>query len=213
MLAIVYRESARLARLVDQVLWASRLEAGRADVTVQRLDGVRVVNDVVVAARAHLPGGLTLEVVHQPGVPDVAGDLDKVKQVLVNLVENAVKYSPEGGRVEVRIEPVVSGVRFTVADEGLGIPAAEQARIFDKFHRLDPGMTRGVGGTGLGLYISRELVVRMGGRIWVTSAIGRGSSFCFELLAPKRLPDFTLPGERSGRAAADGIRRARPTTP
>jgi signal transduction histidine kinase len=101
--------------------------------------------------------------------------------VLVNLVENAVKYSPEGGRVEVRVEAVVTGVRFTVADQGLGIPAAEQARIFDKFHRLDPGMTRGVGGTGLGLYISRELVTRMGGRIWVTSTVGRGSSFCFEL--------------------------------
>ena len=185
MLAIVYRESARLARLVDQVLWASRLEAGRADVTVQRLDGVRIANDVVVAARAHLPDGLTLDVVHEPGVPAVAGDLDKVKQVLVNLVENAVKYSPEGGRVEVRIEPVVSGVRFTVRDEGLGIPAAEQARIFDKFHRLDPAMTRGVGGTGLGLYISRELVVRMGGRIWVNSAVGRGSSFCFELSRSK----------------------------
>jgi signal transduction histidine kinase len=181
MLAIVYRESARLARLVDQVLWASRLEAGRADVTVQRLDGVRLAQDVVAAARAHVPDGLVLEVVHEPGVPAVAGDLDKVKQVLVNLVENAVKYSPEGGRVEVRVEGVVTAVRFTVADEGLGIPLAEQARIFDKFHRLDPGMTRGVGGTGLGLYISRELVVRMGGRIWVTSAVGRGSSFSFEL--------------------------------
>jgi signal transduction histidine kinase len=163
------------------VLWASRLEAGRADVTVGPLDGVRLAGDVVAAARAHVPDGLTLDVSHQPETPPVAGDLDKVKQVLVNLVENAVKYSPEGGRVEVRIEPAGAAVRFTVTDEGLGIPGVEQGRIFEKFHRLDPEMTRGVGGTGLGLYICRELVHRMNGRIWVTSVVGRGSTFCFEL--------------------------------
>jgi signal transduction histidine kinase len=181
MLTIVYRESARLARLVDQVLWASRLEAGRADVTLARLDGVRIARDVVSAASAHVPDGLTIEVTPAAETPPVAGDLDKLKQVLINLVENAVKYSPSGGRVEVRIEPTPGSVRFTVADQGLGIPVEEQSRIFDKFHRLDPAMTRGVGGTGLGLYISRELVHRMNGRIWVTSAAGRGSAFSVEL--------------------------------
>ena len=72
-------------------------------------------------------------------------------------------------------------MRFTVSDEGLGIPYAEQRRIFEKFYRLDPQMTRGIGGTGLGLYICRELVRRMDGRIWVTSEPGRGSTFAFEL--------------------------------
>jgi signal transduction histidine kinase len=181
MLTIVYRESARLARLVDQVLWASRLEAGRAEVTLARLDGVRIARDVVAAASAHVPDGLTIEVTPAEETPPVSGDLDKLKQVLINLVENAVKYSPSGGRVEVRVEPTPGAVRFTVADEGLGIPVEEQSRIFDKFHRLDPAMTRGVGGTGLGLYISRELVLRMNGRIWVTSAVGRGSAFSVEL--------------------------------
>jgi signal transduction histidine kinase len=181
MLAIVYRESARLARLVDQVLWASRLEAGREDVSLASLDGVRLANDVVAAARAHVPDELTLDVVSAPQTPPVSGDVDKVKQVLVNLVENAVKYSPAGGRVEVRIEPSGSAVRFSVADEGLGIPKAEQHRIFEKFHRLDPTMTRGVGGTGLGLYVSRELVMRMDGRIWVVSSPGEGSTFVVEL--------------------------------
>jgi signal transduction histidine kinase len=181
MLAIVYRESARLARLVDQVLWASRLEAGRADVEVTSIDAVQLARDVVAAAGAQAPEGLTLEVVPSPGTPPVAADLDKLKQVLINLVENAVKYSPAGGRVDVRVEPAPGAVRFTVADEGLGIPAEEHGRIFDKFHRLDPAMTRGVGGTGLGLYIARELVHRMNGRIWLTSAVGRGSSFSVEL--------------------------------
>ena len=115
-------------------------------------------------------------------LPLVAGDPDKVGQVLINLVDNAVKYSPDGGRVEVDRARAARSVRFSVADEGLGIPPAEQRRIFEKFYRLDPNMTRGVGGTGLGLYICRELVRRMDGRIWVESeGLGRGSVFHVEL--------------------------------
>ena len=118
-------------------------------------------------------------------MPPVAGDPDKVGRVLINLVDNAVKYSPDGGRVTVRVERAGSHVRFAVADEGLGIPPAEQRRVFEKFYRLDPNMTRGVGGTGLGLYICRELVRRMDGRIWVESpasaAARRSSSSCLPL--------------------------------
>ena len=91
----------------------------------------------------------------------------------MNLVENAVKYSPNGGRVELELQQVDGRVRFAVRDRGLGIPASEQERIFEKFFRLDPNLSRGVGGTGLGLYISRELVRRMGGRIRVESEPGR----------------------------------------
>jgi signal transduction histidine kinase len=99
----------------------------------------------------------------------------------VNLVENAVKYSPGGGRIELGVEAADGAVLFRVVDEGLGIPADEQERIFEKFYRLDPDMTQGIGGTGLGLYICSELVERMGGRIWVESEEGRGSAFFFEL--------------------------------
>ena len=115
-------------------------------------------------------------------LPGVAGDPDKVGRVLINLVENALKYSPDGGRVDVTVQLVGSHVRFSVADPGLGVPAAEQRRIFEKFYRLDPNMNRGVGGTGLGLYICRELVRRMEGRIWVDSdGVGNGSTFHVEL--------------------------------
>jgi signal transduction histidine kinase len=113
----------------------------------------------------------------------IAADRDRVRQVLVNLVENAIKYSPDGGTVEIGVEAIDSQVRFHVRDEGMGIPDDEQARIFEKFYRLDPAMTRGVGGTGLGLYICNELVDRMGGRIWVQSTSGGGSTFFFELPA------------------------------
>jgi signal transduction histidine kinase len=100
--------------------------------------------------------------------------------VIVNLVENAVKYSGKG-HIEVLLEPRNGAVLFSVRDQGIGIPRDDQDRIFEKFHRLDPDMRRGVGGTGLGLYICRELVERMHGRIWVESEPGTGSTFTVEL--------------------------------
>jgi signal transduction histidine kinase len=181
MLGIVYRESARLARLVDQVLWASRLGSTHDETTIEALDAEALTREVVDAARAHLPEGYSLGLSSEGVLPPVAGDGEKVRQVLFNLVENAVKYSPSGGRIEVRLEPANGSVRFAVTDEGLGIPPADQRRIFEKFHRLDPNLRRGVGGTGLGLYICSELVKHMNGQIWVRSAEGEGSTFTFEL--------------------------------
>jgi signal transduction histidine kinase len=101
--------------------------------------------------------------------------------VLANLVSNAVKYSFGSGRVDVRLDQRGTQVRIAVHDQGVGIPEGEQQRIFEKFYRLHPNMTRGVGGTGLGLYICRELVRRMGGSIWVESSEGVGSTFFVEL--------------------------------
>jgi two-component system sensor histidine kinase VicK len=101
--------------------------------------------------------------------------------VLANIVDNAIKYSPDGGPVRLVLEPRGSGMRFSISDRGLGIPRAELQRVFEKFYRLDPNMTRGIGGTGLGLYICRELVRMMGGRIWVESIEGAGSTFHVEI--------------------------------
>jgi signal transduction histidine kinase len=180
MLGVIYRESARLARLVDQVLWASRLEGGRVTTTIESCDPVELVEEVVEAERTHLPAGVSLTIAAEPA-PRVVADGEKVKQVLINLIDNAVKYSTEGGEIEVSLRSTDGLVRFSVRDGGLGIPVVEQQRIFDKFHRLDPNMTRGVGGTGLGLYICKALIDQMNGRIWVTSREGEGSTFAFEL--------------------------------
>src|SRR6185437_13746482 len=136
---------------------------------------------VANALRAHAPAGIFLDVDAEPGLPAVAADPDKLRQVLTNLIDNAVKYSPDGGHVYVLVTRTGNRVRFRVQDEVLGIPPAEQARIFEKFFRLDPNLTRGVGGTGLGLYICRELVHRMHGRIGVNSDGRRGSTFTVEL--------------------------------
>ena len=132
---------------------------------------------------AHLESGYELVLDAPDDLPDVVGDPDKIGRVLINLVDNAIKYSPDGGRVEVKLARAGGGrVRFAVTDQGLGVPPSEQRRIFEKFYRLDPNMTRGVGGTGLGLFICRELVRRMDGRIWVESAgLGQGSTFSLEL--------------------------------
>src|SRR5207247_2097553 len=126
---------------------------------------------------------LTLE--SEPDVPPVAADSDKLRQILMNLLDNAIKYSPDGGTIGVRVARSDAFVSFAVTDEGLGVPTAEHGRIFEKFYRLDPELTRGVGGTGLGLYISRELVRRMNGRITVESSEGEGSTFTIELPAAR----------------------------
>jgi PAS domain S-box-containing protein len=181
LLSVIATESDRLARIVHDVLYASRIDTGSLDVTIESADAEAIATAIVEAARTHKPAGIEIRLTTGKRLPRVAADRDKVSQVLSNLLENAVKYSPDGGEVELRLEAVGRSLRFAVRDEGIGIPRAEQERIFEKFYRLDPNLTRGVGGTGLGLYICREIVRRMGGRIWVQSREGGGSTFYFEL--------------------------------
>ena len=151
---MIATESDRLARTVNDILWASRLDADRVHLDVGTHDPRELARTVVEAAQVHLPAGIELSFSCEPDLPPILGDPDKVRQVLTNLVDNAVKYSPDGGVVELQIARRDHAVRFSVADAGLGIPTSEQRRIFDKFYRVDPNLTRGVGGTGLGLYIS-----------------------------------------------------------
>ncbi len=181
LLEVIAGESDRLARIVNDILWASRLESGALHTTIQVCDGAKLAREIVEAARSYVPPNVKLALDVPADVPALAADPDKVRQVLGNLVENAVKYSPEGGTVRVSLAPHGDGLRFTVEDEGLGVPPEEHRRIFEKFYRLDPQLSRGVGGTGLGLYISRELVERMAGRIWVESDGRSGSRFVVEL--------------------------------
>jgi signal transduction histidine kinase len=183
LLEIISTEAARLSRLLDDVLWVGRLDSGRVRPYITRVEPLPLAVDILDATRTHLPRGLSLELRHDAHTPDIAADPDKLRQVLVNLVENAVKYS-RAGTIEVRVARGSDGaVRFSVRDEGQGIAPNQHERIFEKFYRLDPNMTQGVGGTGLGLYICRELINSMDGEIWVDSEPGRGSTFHFELPA------------------------------
>jgi two-component system phosphate regulon sensor histidine kinase PhoR len=180
-LEMISTESDRLSRIVDDILLASRLDAGGVRVASLRCDPGELTRSVVDAARIRAPSNIRLRLDAPPDVPDIAADPDRLRQVLVNILDNAIKYSPHGGDVDVSIDPSDGQVRFVVRDNGLGFPPSEQERIFERFHRLDPEQTHGIGGTGLGLYICRELVERMDGRIWAESHPGDGSAFFVEL--------------------------------
>ena len=205
---VIVDESTRLAAIVDDLLLASHLDSGRVEADLQSCDARALAESVLEAARTHVPEGVSLALDAPKRLPPVAADPGQLRQVLGNVVDNAVKYSPEGGEVHVGIEKRDDGrMRFAIRDSGLGIPPKEQGRIFEKFYRLDPNMTRGIGGTGLGLYICRELVRRVGGRIWVESEVGTGSTFFVEV----PLADGAAATGKAAprRAGATGARRVR----
>src|SRR5438874_1598304 len=177
LLRMIEQESEHLAQIVDQLLVTAQIDRGRLRMEERDCDIAELCSSVIEAAEARKPESIQLGLVAPASTPPLKCDPPKLKQVLVNLVENAIKYSPEGGRIEVRIADTPDRLRIDVQDEGLGIPPSEQARIFEKFYRLDAEMTRGVGGSGLGLYISREIVEQMGGLLSVRSRRGSGSTF------------------------------------
>ncbi len=171
----ISRESKRLTSIVDALLNVARLDAGELTVSLVPTDVASVVTAVVAAAGTSGNGHrLVAEVGPEPLAAQA--DPEKLRQVLDQLVSNAVKYSPDGGLVSVSAQRRQDTVEVAVADEGMGIPASERERIFAKFYKAGGGQ-----GTGLGLFIAQGLVREMGGRIWVDSEEGRGSRFAFEL--------------------------------
>jgi PAS domain S-box-containing protein len=189
LLEIVFEQSERLAHLVDQILLANQLSSGSAHVERRSFHAANVAREAVAGLRPAMHRKIELELHLPPSLPRAVGDPERVRQIIANLVENACKYSPRGGRIDVLLSAADESVRFSIRDEGLGIPHAEQDRIFEKFYRLDASMSRGVGGSGLGLFICRELVSLMNGRLWVSSQPGIGSTFSFELPVAEPVSD------------------------
>ena len=187
LLDMIAVQSRRLADLVEEILVTGQLDSGSLRVVTEPFDPEELVWTAAAAARLRVGAETTIDVSLPAVLPKVAGDADRTRQVLTNLLDNAIKYSPDGGRIELGVEANEGHARFTVRDEGLGIPLGEQNRIFDKFYRLDPDQRRGIGGSGLGLYICRELVRSMHGRIWVESDPGKGATFTFELPVAERV--------------------------
>ncbi|HEY2936026.1 MAG TPA: ATP-binding protein [Gaiellaceae bacterium] len=179
LLEMISTEAGSLAEIVDQILLTNELDEGLLTVSRRPVDPVVVAEAVVGAAASKAPENVSvsLRVVDGGDGPPFVTDETRLRQILVNLVENAVKYSPDGGAVEVDVRRAPDLVSFEVRDEGMGIAPEDRERIFQKFYRADPSMSRGVGGTGLGLYIVNELVTRLGGRIAVDSVPGLGSAF------------------------------------
>ena len=187
LLDMIAVQTKRLAELVEEILVTGQLDSGSLRVVTEPFDPDELVWPAAAAARVRVGDERTIEVSIPAVLPKVAGDPERTRQVLGNLVDNAIKYSPHGGRIELGVESDDRYARFSVRDEGLGIPLGEQKRIFEKFYRLDPDHSRGIGGSGLGLYICRELVHSMDGRIWVDSDAGRGATFVFELPLAERI--------------------------
>ncbi len=187
LLDMIAVQSKRLADLVEEILLTGQLDSGSLRVVTEPFDPEELVWTAAAAARLRVSDDTTIDVSIPAVLPKVAGDPERTRQVLTNLVDNAIKYSPHGGRIDLGVEAGEGYARFTVRDEGLGIPLGEQQRIFEKFYRLDPDHRRGIGGSGLGLYICRELVRSMNGRIWVESDPDKGATFSFELPLAERV--------------------------
>ena len=187
LLDMIAVQSRRLADLVEEILVAAQLDSGSLHVVSEAFDPEELVWATAAAARMRVDESTRIDVSMTAVLPRVRGDAKRTRQVLANLLDNAIKYSPDGGRIDVIVDADDDHVRFSVRDEGLGIPLGEQQRIFDKFYRLDPDQRRGIGGSGLGLYICRELVRSMNGRIHVVSDPGEGAVFTFELPVAERI--------------------------
>lgn len=184
---IIDTECDRLTRLISDLLNVSRIEAGRALDLNPKSVSLRGLVEKVVTAQKSYTHKHTFEV-ELGDLPEIIADEDKVDQILTNLVNNAIKYSPNGGQITVRCVFKDDHVEMSVSDQGMGIPKDHLPKIFDRFHRVDNRDTREVGGTGIGLYLVKHLVEAHGGEIHVESEVGKGSSFIFTL--PKRPPQF-----------------------
>ena len=184
LLHMIEQESEHLVQIVDQLLVSAQLDRGGVHLDESEVDILALCAGVVESARMRAAGKNMLLLQMPTTMAPLRCDEALLRQVLVNLVENGIKYSPDGGRVDVLVSEEPGWVRLEVVDEGIGIPAAELDRIFEKFYRLDAAMTRGVGGSGLGLYISREIVMQMGGTLTARSGPDEGSTFTVVL--PRR---------------------------
>lgn len=181
-------ETGHLTQMVNELLDLSRIESGSAQLLLDEVDLVKVAKATAERLRLFAERqGLRIALDVPDQVPPVLGDEDRLGQVLVNLLHNAVKFSPNGGEVVVGVRQGEGEVAVWVRDPGIGVPAADVGRIFERFYKVDRARVRGRGGTGLGLSIARHVVESHRGRIWAESVEGHGSTFTFTIpLAPAR---------------------------
>lgn len=181
-LEIIRDHAAQLARVTDDLLKLARIEAGKLEVQLGPVNVADVVDlcTETTLLRANRKG-IDFEAEIPPDLPPVRADARLLREVLQNLLDNAVQYTPSGGKIEVQAEAGSRDVTIAVSDTGIGIPLADQERIFERFYRVDAARSREVGGTGLGLSIARHIVETLGGRLSVESEVGRGSRFSFSI--------------------------------
>lgn len=188
------RATDRLTELVDHLLDMSRLEAGMLRLDKQPTNISRLMEETAAEANLRAPGReIVLKLTKRLPMMDI--DARRIRQVMDNIIDNAIKYSEEGTRVVIQSRQMGSELQISVVDKGIGIPAKDLETVFDRMYRIEQRLTPETGGVGLGLAICRGLVEAHGGRIWVESKLERGSTFYFTL------PLDTKEGRSYGRAA------------
>jgi signal transduction histidine kinase len=171
-----------LLSLINDILDLAKIEAGRMDLDVEDFELAPAIDNALVLIRERATRkGLTLDTTLPDALGSVRGDQRKIKQVLVNLLTNAVKFTPEGGSIEVRAERVDGHVEVSVIDTGIGIASDDHAAVFEEFRQVGTDYAKKHEGTGLGLALSRKFVELHGGRIWLKSRPGEGSTFTFTI--------------------------------
>ena len=195
---VINKESHRLGQLINNILDFSRIEAGRREYRPQPCDLGRVVEDVVEAYRFQIEQqGFQLGVELDESVPNVEADKEAIGQALINLINNAIKYSVDEKHLTISLRRAGDRVELSVADRGIGIDGAEHAKVFEKFYRAEGSLVHGTKGSGLGLALVQHIVEAHGGAVYLDSAPGRGSKFT-----------ISLPIEGAGKSDGTGAREA-----
>ncbi len=174
---LIDEETTRLGRLIDDLLQLAQLESHEAALQRRAVDVLALVDGLRPAWQHRLERRRLTLTVQLEGLPSVDADPDRLKQVFINLVDNAIKYNREGGTIRITATPDGSLLRIAVEDTGLGIPEPDLPRIFERFYRVDKARSRELGGTGLGLSIVKHIVEAHGGTVAVTSRLDHGSTF------------------------------------
>jgi two-component system phosphate regulon sensor histidine kinase PhoR len=186
-LSTVNEQAERLARLVDDLLQVSRIDAKRVRVEWTEVDIDVLVHDLM--SQFHSKWGSRRVIVDTArGLPLLRADRSKLEEILINLVDNAIKYSPASTPVRVAARLVGDDIEVAIQDRGFGIAPEDAAQLFQKFHRVSTKATRDIGGSGLGLYIVKGLVEAHGGKVWVESVPGAGSTFSFTMPRARAMP-------------------------
>ena len=183
---VIISEADRMTRIVQDLLTLSRIDYGKMEMNVSRFSFAKAVRSVYEAVALNAEShGHTLSFQCEENMPDVNGDRERIEQVVMNIVSNAIKYTPDGGKIEIRAGRSGKNVYVRVSDNGIGIPEKDLPRLFERFYRVDKARSRESGGTGLGLSIAKEIINQHKGDIRIESVYGEGTDVTITLPAAK----------------------------
>lgn len=181
-LDIIDIEAERLYTLINDILQLSEIEAMQKDEGIIEMDLRQIIDEVVLILKSSADKkNITLEVSSTPSQIQVIANRNRIKQMLINLIDNAIKYNVENGKVDIKVEKHNGNTIISIKDTGIGIPKIHHSRIFERFYRVDKGRSRNMGGTGLGLSIVKHIVNLYSGDINIISEPGKGTEFVVKL--------------------------------